>query len=178
MNQPAKVANDQLAFDFEARMGFRSTPPLLEQSEMRFVWDLREFWKAAANKTEWSDCEIFLLRNLPHHGVGFFQSAGFYPDFMLWMKRGAKQVLAFIDPKGLRLDWPQEKIEMLRGLDELKLSLPVRGFLVTPTDEDGIQGLQGWPKEAHADKLDEFRILLQQDPAYISKLLNKLKDCL
>ncbi len=178
MNQPAAVTNDQLSFNFEGRIGFRSTPPLLEQSELRFVWDLREFWKAGANKTEWSDCEIFLLRNLPHHGVGFFQSAGFYPDFMLWMKRGAKQVLAFVDPKGLRLDWPQEKIEMLRGLDNLKLSLPVRGFLVTPTDEAGIQGLQGWPKEAHADKLAEYRILLQQDPAYISTLLNKLKDCL
>ena len=56
--------------------------------------------------------------------------------------------------------------------------LPVRGFLVTPTDKDGVQGLQGWPKDAHADKLAEYRIFMQQDPAYISKLLNKLKDCL
>ena len=178
MNQPAKVAKDQLSFDFEGRMGFRATPPLLEQSEMRFVWDLREFWKQAVTMADWADCEIFLLRNLPHHGVGFFQSAGFYPDFMLWMKRGAKQVLAFVEPKGLRLDWPQEKIAMLKELDGLGLSLPVRGFMVTPTDATAIQGLQGWPLGTHADKLAENRILLQDDPHYILTLLTQLKKCL
>ena len=178
MNQPAKVAKDQLSFNFEGRMGFRATPPMLEQSEMRFVWDLREFWKEAHTIAAWAGCEIFLLRNLPHHGVGFFQSAGFYPDFMLWMKRGTKQVLAFIEPKGLRLDWPQEKIDMLKGLDGLGLSLPVRGFMVTPTDATGIQGLQGWPLGAHADKLAEYRILLQDDSNYISTLLTRLKKCL
>ena len=178
MNQPAKVALDQLSFDFEGRMGFRATPPLLEQSEMRFVWDLREFWKHAHTAPAWAGCELFLLRNLPHHGVGFFQSAGFYPDFMLWMKRGTKQVLAFIEPKGLRLDWPQEKIDMLKGLGGLGLSLPVRGFIITPTDAAGIQGLQGWPKDAHSAKLAEYHILLQEDPSCISVLLNKLRECL
>ena len=178
MNQPAKVVKDQLSFDFEGRMGFRATPPLLEQSEMRFVWDLREFWKQAHTASAWAGCELFLLRNLPHHGVGFFQSAGFYPDFMLWMKRGPKQVLAFIEPKGLRLDWPKEKIDMLKDLDGLGLSLPVCGFMVTPTAATAIQGLQGWPKQAHADKLAEYRILLQDDSSYISTLLTRLKKCL
>ena len=87
-------------------------------------------------------------------------------------------MLAFIEPKGLRLDWPQEKIDMLVALDELKLSLPVRGFMVTPTDAAAIQGLQGWPLGAHTDKLSQYRILLQEDPNYILTLLTQLKKCL
>ena len=72
-------------------------------------------------------------------------------------------------------EWEVCELFLLRNLP---LSLPVRGYLVTPTDVTGIQGLQGWPKEAHSDKLAEYRILLQEDPLHISVLLNKLKSCL
>jgi len=46
--------------------------------------------------------EIFLLRNLSLRGVKFFQTSGYYPDFILWRKKKDRQTVVFIDPKGIR----------------------------------------------------------------------------
>lgn len=47
--------------------------------------------------------ELFLLRNLTRgKGVGFFDSGGFYPDFILWVKGKDGQRIVFIDPHGMR----------------------------------------------------------------------------
>ena len=52
----------------------------------------------------------FLLRNLTRgKGVGFFDSSGFYPDFILWVKGKDGQRIVFIDPHGMR----QEKAYIL-----------------------------------------------------------------
>jgi len=35
-------------------------------------------------------------------GVGFqLQWSSFYPDFIMWLKNGKRQIIVFIDPKGL-----------------------------------------------------------------------------
>ena len=48
--------------------------------------------------------ELFLLRNLSRgKGVGFFESSGFYPDFILWVKSKDKQRIVFIEPHGMRM---------------------------------------------------------------------------
>ena len=78
-----------------------STPVGLEQSEVQFAVDLRDFWDQACKEPDWDRYEIYLLRNLPKRGIGFFQTIGFYPDFLLWLKRDDDQALAFVDPKGL-----------------------------------------------------------------------------
>jgi len=37
--------------------------------------------------------EIFLLRNLSKgKGIGFFQNAGFFPDFIMWIKEGISRL--------------------------------------------------------------------------------------
>ena len=46
--------------------------------------------------------EIFLLRNLSSgKGVGFYETSGFYPDFILWIKEGDAQRIVFIEPHGM-----------------------------------------------------------------------------
>jgi hypothetical protein len=48
------------------------------------------------------DRDIYLLRNLTKgKGVGFFEENSFYPDFILWLVKGDKQKIVFIDPKGI-----------------------------------------------------------------------------
>ena len=85
----------------DSRIGI--SPPGLVESEKRFVSDLREYW---ANNQEGSlvGVEAFLLRNLSRGvGVGFFESSDFYPDFILWIKRGDDQRIVFIEPHGMLL---------------------------------------------------------------------------
>jgi hypothetical protein len=65
-------------------------------------------------KDEFSKVEVYLLRNYPKSGIGFFNLSGFYPDFIMWTKNGKRQTIAFIDPKGL---------EHTKGLDHEKIHL-------------------------------------------------------
>ncbi|GLI53364.1 hypothetical protein [Thermodesulfovibrio yellowstonii] len=86
------------------------SPAGLVESERDFVIGLRDYLKR--NKDKFSDMEIYLLRNYPKTGVGFqLQWAGFYPDFIMWIKKD-KQFIIFIDPKGLEhtKDLNDEKI--------------------------------------------------------------------
>jgi hypothetical protein len=76
------------------------SPECLVESEEKFIKRLRDYLKA--NQKNFKDYEIYLLRNFPKSGMGFqLQWAGFYPDFVMWVKNGGKQTIVFIDPKGL-----------------------------------------------------------------------------
>ena len=80
----------------------KSDPPGLNDSERRFVADLRAYVRREA-ATSLADKDVFLLRNLSRgKGVGFFENAGFYPDFILWIQAGDGQRIVFIDPHGMR----------------------------------------------------------------------------
>src|SRR5207249_3598311 len=98
----------------------RSAPTGLVPSEVTFVRDLRSAWTAVSASEEFVGCDLYLLRNLPRRGVGFFGAAGFFPDFLLWLKAGIRQALAFIEPKGM-VNWPAEKIELLGDLPQLEV---------------------------------------------------------
>ncbi|RME09286.1 MAG: hypothetical protein D6802_12450 [Ardenticatenia bacterium] len=79
----------------------KSIPPTLEESEAKFVRDLKTFWEEEKDKTL-SGKEIFLLRNLSRgKGIGFFEERGFYPDFILWVLDGKSQRIIFVEPHGM-----------------------------------------------------------------------------
>ena len=92
----------------------RISPSGLVDSEKEFIQDLKNYLKD--NKDKFANVEIYLLRNFPRSGLGFFNLSGFYPDFIMWLKNGAKQKIVFIDPKGL---------EHTKGLDDEKIQLSV-----------------------------------------------------
>ena len=83
------------------RDGVTSSPPGLNESERRFVTDLKAYCSDQSNALP-KGAELFLLRNLGRgHGVGFFEESGFYPDFILWIKGAATQRIVFVDPHGM-----------------------------------------------------------------------------
>jgi len=95
----------------------RISPLGLVESEKKFILGIKKYLRK--NKDKISDVEVYLLRNFPKSGVGFqLKWAGFYPDFIMWLKRGEKQIITFIDPKGL---------EHTKGLDNEKIKFA--GFL-------------------------------------------------
>ena len=76
-------------------------PPALNESEHRFVEDLRIYCRQERQRAM-KDAELFLLRNQGRgHGVGFFEQRGFYPDFILWVKTAAAQRIVFVEPHGM-----------------------------------------------------------------------------
>ena len=78
----------------------KTVPVMLNSGERTFAEDLRTFIGSIALPADW---QIVVLRNLSKgKGVYFWQTAGFYPDFILWLLTPTKHHVIFIDPKGLR----------------------------------------------------------------------------
>ena len=78
-----------------------SKPPALNESERRFVEDLRDYCRQEKDGVL-AGKELFLLRNQGRgRGVGFFAQRGFYPDFILWLKDANTQSIVFVEPHGL-----------------------------------------------------------------------------
>ena len=85
----------------ESEEKIKLSPQGLNEGEKRFVDDLKDYWIEEKDDAL-ADAEIYLLRNQSRGtGVGFFESSGFYPDFILWIKTANEQRIAFIEPHGM-----------------------------------------------------------------------------
>ena len=109
----------------------RVSPPGLEESEERFVSALKSYC-AGKNGGPPPDTKLFLLRNLTRSkGVGFFDTSGFYPDFILWVKYAdGSQKVVFVEPHGMRNDDPPPsngKVELYLALRDLSDRIEERG---------------------------------------------------
>ena len=85
------------SFDGKIKM----SPAGLPESEQQFVAHLKDYCSNQPNGLP-HGAELFLLKNQSRgRGVGFFESVGFYPDFILWIRTGDKQRIVFIEPHGM-----------------------------------------------------------------------------
>jgi hypothetical protein len=155
------------------------SPPGLAEGEENLVMSLRDFWKTHHKEEPYRHLEVFLLRNLPRVGVGFFRRSGFYPDFILWIKEKATKGIwiRFLEPHGMHhggLSGNREKIEALKELEDLSKEAPFRakkitmdGYIVTQSKREEIPGAEDkdWPT------LERDYRVLQQDGEYFEKLL-------
>ncbi|NLC70418.1 MAG: DEAD/DEAH box helicase family protein [Desulfuromonadaceae bacterium] len=128
----------------------KSSPPCLNESEQNFVRDLTDY--CHSNPEELQGKELFLLRNLSRgKGIGFFEGSGFYPDFILWVTKGKKQRLIFIEPHGmLHEDHPaiNPKVNLHKKLQKQMAAvleksraknLTVDSFIVSRTPYDDLR---------------------------------------
>jgi hypothetical protein len=105
------------------------------------------------------DKEVYVLRNLSRgRGVGFFEDAGFYPDFILWvLDTGTKrQRIVFVESHGM-LHAPAAHLwERLRELAPKGCSdVEPDAFIVsvTPFDDLSRRYESGtWNREKFAEK--------------------------
>ncbi len=125
--------------------GVTSSPPGLRESERKFVDDLRNYCASGQDALP-DSTELFLLRNLTRgKGVGFFESSGFYPDFILWVKTEETQRIVFIEPHGMlnqKAYIHDEKAQLHERLPELardiagrsgNLEVQLDSFIVSAT---------------------------------------------
>jgi len=154
------------------------TPSGLVESEARFIKSLRDFLKS--HQEQFTDCEIYLLRNFPKTGLGFqLQWHGFYPDFIMWLKKDKKQTIVFIDPKGLEhtkgLD--DEKIQLKNEIKELEKKLGnsnirLESFILSKTKyEKLIEGRTSPPKK---EEYINEHVLFLDDSDWPEKLFSNL----
>ena len=112
-------------------------PTGLNEGEAKFIQDLYMYLEENDLPVE----KVYVLRNLTRsRGVGFYETHSFYPDFIMWIKKNGKQIIVFIDPKGLTrlgLDDPKLKLhEYLRNEIQKELKDPnvkLDAFIVSVT---------------------------------------------
>ena len=154
-------------------------PEGLNPGETEFIKDLNYYY--TTNQQKFSDTDLFVLRNLPRKGIGFFDSAYFYPDFIIWMKKGEMQHLIFVDPKGLVHAFDalnEEKIRLHKDIKDLEQDVRTKlgidtitmdSFIISVTPYKDIRSnFHLLPK----NELESHHILFQHDDKdhYIEKL--------
>lgn len=148
------------------------SPAGLVESEKKFVIGLREYFKEKKGEL---NVEVYLLRNIPFSGAGFYlQWSGFYPDFIMWIKNGEKQIVVFIDPKGLMhtRDLYDEKIQFSKDIKDIEKELSknnknitLESFIISSTSFNNlILGLQNRPSKE--DYIDHHVLFLDDEDCF------------
>lgn len=164
------------------RMAIRISPVALEKQEAQFVDDLATW--CTSNRQR----EVYLLRNQAVTGLGFFQAANFFPDFLLWVQDGERQHLAFVDPKGLhhldptdpKVQFATSEIPLLQQIvGEQDTGITLHAFILSGT----AYGDLNWPSSTGARMTkaqveQQFGILFQDDDAstYIATMMQRILD--
>ncbi len=144
----------------------KTTPPALNDSEKRFVKDLKDYWLEEKDG-RLSGREVFLLRNQSRGaGVGFFESSGFYPDFILWIKEGEKQHIVFVEPHGMlhaKAYKHDEKARLHERMSEMaerigersqRKDITLNSYIISATSYDDLQKRYddgNWDRNRFAD---------------------------
>jgi hypothetical protein len=148
-----------------------SIPPQLNEGETKFIRQLRDYLKD--NQDKFKDEEIFLLRNLSQRGVEFFQTRGYYPDFIMWRRKKDKQTIVFIDPKGIR-NLEDDKVQLHKNIKELektigKKDIRLESFIISVSEFKKIKEMYVYAKKDKRD-LEQEHVLFIEDKNIIEKL--------
>ncbi len=158
-------------------------PTGLNDGEKKFVEELNKY-VTSKNFSE----NIYLLRNRTRgKGIGFYDHHSFYPDFILWIKKGLKQKIVFIDPKGIaRLDIDTDeklnlhnylKNEVQPRLDNSNVELDA--FIVSVTDHSYAEYI--FKRRINIKEYEEKHLLFQElrkgvtNPTYMETLFRMLR---
>lgn len=66
--------------------------------------------------------KVYLLRNIPRAGVGFYKNSWFYPDFIMWVVDENEQRIVFIEPHGMVFSQglEDEKVQLAEDIKEIE----------------------------------------------------------
>ena len=154
-------------------------PAGLNEGEAGFVNDLHQY--LSKNPKATGEHQLFLLRNQSKgRGVGFFEEGGFYPDFILWLVKGKRQEVAFIDPKGLQHMHGQDftrKIGFHKKVKELEakvehpeVEIKLHSFILSSTELAALKRPDGPQNLAEFNEQNVF-FVKEQTEDYVGKLL-------
>ncbi|MFN6991788.1 MAG: hypothetical protein ACK4MM_03580, partial [Fervidobacterium sp.] len=160
------------------------SPAGLVESEKKFLEGFRKYWQEHKDSLHF---DVFLLRNTPFSGVGFqLKWAGFYPDFIMWVKNEKKQTIVFIDPKGLehtkglddekivfagcRNEANTEVITIKFIEKELKGEVKLESFILSETPYEEL--IKGQAEPVAKEEYEKNHVLFLDDPDWPEKLFS------
>ena len=146
------------------------SPVALNEDELKFVKALQKH--ISDHATDFADKELYLIRNRSKKGIGFFDDAGFYPDFVMWLIADGKQYIPFIEQHGMaREAFTSSKVSLHNRLKtdlEAALKSPsvsLNSFILSPTKYSELTD-----KSATIEEWNANHVLFMDDSDYIEKL--------
>jgi hypothetical protein len=164
----------------EKNAEIRISPVALDKWEAEFVQDLATW--CVANRGR----EVYLLRNQAVTGLGFFQAANFFPDFLLWVQEGERQHLAFVDPKGLhhfdpsdpKVQFATREVPRLQQIVERQApDMQLHAFILSNTPFASLGWSRGVGQLMFKAVVEQLDVLFQVDDAatYVGALMNSIR---
>ena len=149
------------------------SPVALVESEYKFVKDLKEY--VIANEAYFKDKELYLIRNKSKKGIGFFESSGFYPDFIMWIISGGKQYITFIDPKGMRnMSINDDKVLLTQKIKEIEASLAQDDVVLNSILLSDTKHRDMVEKSISKDVWKKNNVFFVEDEGYIEEMLDRV----
>lgn len=149
------------------------SPVALNESEIMFIKDLKKYINI--NKIYFETRDLYIIRNKSKKGIGFFEDAGFYPDFIMWLIDGKKQYITFIDPHGMRnTSITDGKVKLCTKIKDIEYSMGnkdvvLNSFILSPTKHAELV-----EKYIPVDTWNDNNVLFMEDEKYIEKLFSNL----
>lgn len=149
------------------------SPVALVESEYKFVKDLKDY--VVANKTFFYDKELYLIRNKSKKGIGFFESSGFYPDFIMWLISGGKQYITFIDPKGMgRMSIRDDKVQLSKKIKTIEASRAKDDVVLNSILLSDAKYRDMIEKSVSKDEWKTNNVFFIEDEGYIGEMLARV----
>ena len=155
-------------------------PVSLNESEIKFVQDLNSWY--TRRSTEHLGDELFLLRNLSRgRGIGFFEAGNFHPDFIMWLLRGDKQYVSFVEPHGMGREGPgSNKVKFHRRIKNIQRRIDnpyvfLNSFILSWTQFKNLpSSWDGMNQKA----IEDLHVLFMHEgwEIYIDKLFSKITE--
>jgi hypothetical protein len=175
INVPAHLYNP-LLYLAKGNLEIGISPVALNEDELKFVKVLQKY--IATHDAFFADKELYLIRNRSKKGIGFFDDAGFYPDFILWMIADGKQYITFIEPHGMaRESFASGKVSLHRRLKteiEAALKMPsvsLNSFILSTTKFTELTD-----KSVTVEEWNANHVLFMDDSDYIEKLFIGIRN--
>lgn len=116
---------------------------------------------------------LYLLRNQSRgKGLGFYETNGFFPDFILWVVHGEHQRVIFVEPHGLRNE--AQGSDKITGFHERLQTYVKKGLHSSGRDNVSVDGwivsatlqsvlIEQWAQEWNGSKFRDKHILFPHD---------------
>ena len=164
--------------EFKRQPAIRTVPVALNHGEARLPRLLRDFLKQ--NPGYLGARRLYLLRNQSRgKGIGFFETDGFYPDFIVWVLDGVRQRIVFVDPKGLvnlkPNDFTNPKIQLYRTVQDVAARLAdpnvtLDAFIVSEQNFEKVREQFGTLQHTRAE-FEQHHILFPGDRNLAPKII-------
>ncbi len=149
------------------------SPVPLNESEVGFIQELRLY--AERKQSFFAEKELYIIRNVSKKGIGFFEEAGFYPDFIMWLVTADKQYITFIEPHGARdMSIEDEKVKLFTRVKDLERLLKNDGVILNSVILTATKHLEMANRHIPKTFWNTRNVIFMEDFDYIDQLFSKI----